>query len=170
MAGFGKNSYFSQNSVIFNRIELRDYLSYTCDQVVKIHLFYQESWLAHTCARAACAQSAHIVQKPWKMQFSRHLDVARGARGNSRAPKKISDLNSPSKIDAFWLFDHCHISKTRRDSECWSLAKNKKIKFSDFKIRFENFFVNLKQNMVSEENFKSLYLCEFRRYEHVVST
>ena len=31
--------------------------------------------------------------------------MARGARGSARAPEKVSDLNSPSKIDAFWLFD-----------------------------------------------------------------
>ena len=58
-----KTAVFSQNSVIFNRIELSDYLSYTCDQVVKSHLFYQENRLARTIfARAARGRSAYMLK------------------------------------------------------------------------------------------------------------
>ena len=50
--------------------------------------------------------------------------------------KKISDSKTSIKIDTFWLLDRCHISKTHRDSECWSLTKKENSRFSNFKLRF----------------------------------
>ena len=54
---------------------------------------------------------------------------------DTRAPKIISDSKISIKIDAFWLLDRCHISKTCRDSECWSLTKKEKSRFSHFNPR-----------------------------------
>ena len=57
-------------------------------------------WRAHLRARQMCAQPP-ILKKMVKNRICEVTHMARGARGSARAPKKISDLNSPSKIDAF---------------------------------------------------------------------
>ena len=55
---------------------------------------------AHLRARQMCAQLP-VLKKIVKNRICRVTHMARGARGSARAPKIISDLNSPSKIDAF---------------------------------------------------------------------
>ena len=52
-------------------------------------------------ARAKCARSFPYSKKIVKNRICGVTHMARGARGSARAPKIISDLNSPSKIDAF---------------------------------------------------------------------
>ena len=51
-------------------------------------------------ARAKCARSLPYSKK-WSNRICEVTHMARGARGSARAPKIISDLNFPSKIDAF---------------------------------------------------------------------
>ena len=71
------------------------------------------------------------------------------------------------------LFDYLIIAISLKLAEIANVEVWQKIKKSNFQISkfdLKIFFVNLKQNMVSEENFKSLYLREFRRYEHVLRT
>ena len=58
-------------------------------------------WRAHLRARQMCAQLP-VLKKIVKNKICCEVNhMARGARGSARAPKKISDLNSASKIDAF---------------------------------------------------------------------
>ena len=59
-----------------------------------------KSWRAHLRARQMCAQLP-VLKKIVKNRICGVTHMARGARGSARAPKIISDLNSPSKIDAF---------------------------------------------------------------------
>ena len=49
----------------------------------------------------ALARAASRTQKIVKNRICGVTHMARGARRSARAPKIISDLNSPSKIDAF---------------------------------------------------------------------
>ena len=81
-------------------------------------------------ARAKCARSLPYSKKWSKMKFLEHLSWRTARAGVRARQKKISDSKTSIKIDAFWLLDRCHSSKTRRDSECWSLMKNWKSKFS----------------------------------------
>ena len=52
--------------------------------------------------------------------------------------------------------------------EVWPKMKKSNLQIS--KSVRKCFLANLKQNMAFDENFKSIYLCEFRRYEHDVNT
>ena len=71
--------------LLFVESVLCKFLSYGNDRVVKTHLIYQKKMMARTSARAARTRSAPIAENPSKMPFSRHVDGARGARGNARA-------------------------------------------------------------------------------------
>ena len=125
-------------------------------------------WWCSIRWRAPNVRAASRTRKnDQKWDFWSTYHGAQRARECARA-KKISDSKTLIKIDAFWLLDRCHISKTRKNSKCWSLATNRKFKFSDFKIWIKICGLNFKQNLVFEENFKLVYLLEFRRYEHVV--
>ena len=71
------------------------------------------------------------------------------------------------------LFDYLIIVISLKLAEIANVEVWQKMKKSIFQISksVKNFFfANLKQNMVFDGNFKSIYLCEFRRYEHVVNT
>ncbi len=70
------------------------------------------------------------------------------------------------------LFDYLIIVISLKFTEIANVEVWQKMKKSNFQIsksvRF--FLMNLKQNVAFEENFKLIYLREFRRYEHDVNT
>ena len=71
------------------------------------------------------------------------------------------------------LFDYLIIVISLKLAEIANVEVWQKMKKSNFQISKsvkKIFLANLKQNMVFDENFKSIYLCEFRRYEHDVNT
>ena len=54
------------------------------------------------------------------------------ARGNARAPKKLSDSKWLMFVDYFYFLNHACNSKSQRYNACWRSIQNEKSAFSPF--------------------------------------
>ena len=124
---------FSQNFKCFHLCEFWRYEYIVNTKKIQFFILYPLARAkisrVHLRARSMCAQH-HVLWKVAKSDICMISGVARSARRSARAPKIISDSDFSIKIDGFWLLDHRHISKSRRDSGCWNLTKNKTSAFS----------------------------------------
>ena len=115
--------------------------------------------------RAPNVRATSRTQKIVKNRICGMTHMARSARGSARAPKKLSDSKTPIQANAFWLLDRFHISKTHEDSECWSLRKKEKSKFSNLNFKIWSWDSKI-LIFPFYANFNIRYLCEFWRCEN----
>ena len=99
----------------FNKIYILQFLSYTCDQVIKNHLKHQGNPLAciicaraHPRARRAPIKTLHENAIFWWFSAYTHF---------YRAQRAL--INFPDKIDDFWLLDRMYSSNSRWVRFCW---------------------------------------------------
>ena len=118
-----------QNFKCFHLCEFWRYEYIVNTKKIQFFILYPLARAKISRARSIRAQH-HVLWKVAKSDICTVSVVARSARGSSRAPKIISDLDFSIQIDGFWLLDHRHISKSRRDSGCWNLTKNETSAFS----------------------------------------